>query len=318
MYANHAKNAVIFGGAGFVGRYLVRKLAQQNWNVSVVTRRPHRHRELLVMPTVKIEEISRLNPDSIRTLLKENDTVINLVGILNETKSQTFDAIHADFPAEIAKIGIEKNIRRLVHISSIGADTNAPSRYLQTKGQGELALFDARREGLEFDILRPSIVFGPEDSFTQLFAKLLKLAKGVFFVISPDSRMQPVYVEELVSCIAHAVNQQHGSCRSFDVAGPEIFTFFELIGLIDKLSGGRHRLIRLNDFLSRTMATLMQFAPGQLLTPDNILSLQVPNIIQTKQPHPYGAQSRRFEDTAISWLQPQKQRMDTYRTQAGR
>ena len=318
MRIHHPKNAVIFGGAGFVGRYLVRKLAQQNWNVSVVTRRPHRHRDLLVMPTVKLQEIVQLDSDSIRTLLKENDTVINLVGILHETKNQTFDAIHADLPADIAKIGIEKNIRRLIHISSLGADTNAPSRYLQTKGQGEQALLESKSQGLEFDIIRPSIVFGPDDSFTQLFAKLLKLAKGVFFVVTPDAKMQPVYVGDLVDCIMHAVNQQHSSCRSFDVAGPDIFTFYQLISLIDSMSGGHHRLIRLNDFLSRTMATFMQFTPGKLLTPDNILSLQVPNIIQTDQPIPYGIQPRSFEDTAKVWLQPQTHRLDSYRAQAGR
>ena len=318
MSIHHPKNAVILGGAGFVGRYLVRKLAQQNWNISVVTRRPHRHRDFLVMPTVKLQEITRLDSDTIRTLLKENDTVINLVGILHETKSQTFDAIHADLPAEVAKMGIEKNIRRLIHISSLGADTNAPSRYLQTKGQGEQALLDAKSQGLEFDIIRPSIVYGPDDSFTQLFAKMLKLAKGVFFVVTPDAKMQPVYVGDLVDCIMHAVNQQHSSCKSFDVAGPDIFTFYELISLIDKMSGGHHRLIRLNDFLSRTMATFMQFTPGKLLTPDNILSLQVPNIIQTDQPIPYGVQSRSFEDTAKAWLQPQTHQLDSYRAQAGR
>ncbi len=318
MSVYYPKNAVILGGAGFVGRNLARELAERNWNVSVVTRRPHRHRDLLVMPTVRLIEVEQLDSDTIRSLLRENDTVINLVGILHESRRHSFEAIHTQLPSNIADIGIEKNIRRLIHISALGADVNAPSRYLQSKGFGERALSDRKDQGLRFDIIRPSIIFGPDDSFTRLFARLLKLAKFIFLVISPDAKMQPVFVGDLVECILHAVNQQHSSCDSFDVAGPEVFTFYELIRSIDELSGGRHRLIRLNDNLSRMVANFAQFTPGKLLTPDNILSLQVPNIIQTEQPAPYGAQSRRFEDTAVSWLKPQTRRLDAYRTQAGR
>ena len=318
MSVYHPKNAVIFGGAGFVGRNLTHELAKQDWNISVVTRRPHRHRDLLVMPTVKLIEIEQLDSETIRSVVRENDTVINLVGILHESRRQSFEAIHTQLPGSIAEIGVEKNIRRLIHISALGADVNAPSRYLQSKGHGERALSDRKHQGLQYDIIRPSIIFGPDDSFTRLFAKLLKLSKVIFFVISPDAKMQPVYVGDLVNCILHAVNQQHSSCSSFDVAGPEVFTFYELIRSIDELSGGRHRLIRLNDSLTRLVATFAQFAPGKLLTPDNILSLQVPNVIQMEQPEPYGAQSRRFEDTAAFWLEPQTERLDTYRTQAGR
>ncbi len=318
MSVYHPKNAVLFGGAGFVGRNLTRELAKRDWNVSVVTRRPHRHRDLLVMPTVRLIEIKQLDSESIRSLLQENDTVINLVGILHESRRQSFEAVHTQLPSSIADIGIEKNIRRLIHISALGADINAPSRYLQSKGHGELALSDRKNQGLQFDIIRPSIVFGPDDSFTRLFARLLKLAKFIFFVITPDAKMQPVFVGDLVQCILHAVNQQRSSCSSYDVAGPDVFSFYELIRSIDELSGGHHRLIRLNESLSRMVATFAQFTPGKLLTPDNILSLQVPNIIQTEQPAPYGAQYSRFEDTAASWLKPQTQQLDTYRTQAGR
>lgn len=318
MSFSHPKNAVIFGGAGFVGRNLVLELARQDWNVSVVTRRPHRHRDLLVMPTVKLVEIEQLDSETVWSLLQANDTVINLVGILHESRHQSFEAVHTQLPSDIADIGIEKKIRKLIHISALGADADAPSRYLRSKGNGERALADRKDQGLQFDIIRPSIVFGPDDSFTRLFARLLKLAKVVFFVVSPNAKMQPVYVGDLIECISHAVNQQHSSCSSFDVAGPEVFTFYELIQSIDELINERHRLIRLNDNLSRIVATFAQFTPGKLLTPDNILSLQVPNIIQMEQPAPYGAQSKRFEDTAASWLKPQTERLDTYRTQAGR
>ncbi|MDE0309921.1 MAG: complex I NDUFA9 subunit family protein [Acidiferrobacterales bacterium] len=318
MSTYHPKNALIFGGAGFVGRHLAYELAKQDWNVSVVTRRPHRHRDLIVMPTIKLIEVKQLNPETIRSLLSENDTVFNLIGILHESKRHGFDAIHTQLPGNIADIGMERGIRRLIHISALGADINAPSKYLQSKAHGERVLVNRKNLGLQFDIIRPSIVFGPDDSFTRLFARLLKIAKFIFFVISPDAKMQPVFVGDLVKCIVHAANQQHSSCKSFDVAGPDVFTFYELIRSIDELSGGHHRLIRLNDSLTRMIANFAQFAPGKLLTPDNVLSLQVPNVIDTEQPAPYGAQTRRFEDTAASWLKPQTRRFDAYRTQAGR
>ena len=318
MSVYHSKNAIVFGGAGFVGRHLIRRLARDNWTVSVVTRRPHRHRDLLVMPTVKLIESEWPDPEFIDSLLGKNDTVINLVGILNESKQQTFESSHVTLPETLARVGLEKNIRRLIHMSSLGADVNGPSRYLQSKGRGEQVVLEAGKRGLEFEILRPSIVFGPDDSFTCLFATLLKLSKGVFCVISPQSQMQPVYIGDLVNCIMHAVEQQSCTGGSFDIAGPEIFSFCELIQLIDSMSGGRHRLIPLNDFFTKLVATFMQFTPGKLITPDNVRSLQVPNIIQTAQPEPYGVQSRQFEETAATWLRPQTRELDTYRAQAGR
>ncbi len=314
----HPKHAVIFGGSGFLGRHLVRRLARDNWDVTVATRRAHRSRELLVLPTVRMVEAKRLDDDTINTLLSENVTVINLIGILHESGTQTFEDVHANLPQRIATIGMEKNIRRLIHISSLGADVDAPSQYLKSKGQGEQNLFEAMQLGLQCEIIRPSIIYGPDDSFTRLFAKLLKLAKGFFFVIEPESQMQPVYVGDLVECIMHAIVRPRSAGRSFDVGGPQVLTFYELIELIDKLIGSRHKLIPLNHYLSNSIASVMQFAPGKPLTPDNILSLQVPNIIQTDQPEPYGVQPSSFEETAKAWLSPQPQPLDIYRAQARR
>ena len=130
--------------------------------------------------------------------------------------------------------------------------------------------------------------------------------------------MQPVYVGDLVECIMHAIVRPRSAGRSFDVGGPQVLTFYELIELIDKLIGSRHKLIPLNHYLSNSIASVMQFAPGKPLTPDNILSLQVPNIIQTDQPEPYGVQPSSFEETAKAWLSPQPQPLDIYRAQARR
>ena len=137
-------------------------------------------------------------------------------------------------------------------------------------------------------------------------------------LISPDAQMQPVYVGDVVNCIVHAVSQQKLVCNSCDIAGPEVFTLCELVSLIDRMCGGRHKIIGLNRTLSLAVATLTQFLPGKPLTPDNLLSLQVPNVILGENPKPFGIQSARFEDAAKEWLDPQADRFDAYRAQAGR
>ena len=318
MRTTHPKHAVIFGGSGFVGRSLVTALVRLNWEITIITRRLHRHRDLLVIPTVKLIEADNLSRKFIADQLHEADTVVNLVGILNETRLNSFDAVHARLPKDIAEACLAKKVRRLIHISSLGAHVNAPSVYLQSKGRGEHAVSAALEQGLDCIVMRPSVIFGADDSFTRQFEKLLNMAKGFFMLISPNSQMQPVYVGDVVNCIVYAASQQKLVCNTCDIAGPEIFTLYELVSLIDRMCGGRHKIIGLNRTLSLAVATLAQFLPGKPLTPDNLLSLQIPNVILSENPKPFGIQSARFEDTAKEWLGPQADRFDAYRTQAGR
>ena len=283
-----------------------------------MTSRPHRHRDLLVLPTVRLVEGRNLNPASIRKLLKTGDTVVNLIGILNESGDRTFDQVHAKLPAEIAHECIRANVRRLIHIGALGTAADAPSAYLRSKAKGQEAILDAADKGLDCAVLRPSVIFGADDSFTHQFAMLLKMAKVAFPLISPDATMQPVYVGDVVRCIVHAMTVQRLECRCCDLAGPEVFTLAELVSIIDRLSGYRRRIIGLNPFLSGLVAGILQFAPGQPVTPDNLLSLKVPNVLSETSPRPYGMQSARFEETAKTWLQPTANRFDALRADAGR
>ncbi len=318
MSLTNTKKAVLFGGSGFVGRYLAKSLTNDGWSVNVVARRPHRHRDLLVMPTLKLRQIEEYTAESIASFIGEGDTVVNLIGILNESKRNSFERIHTQLPKLISDACIEKQARRFVHISSLGADTEAPSAYLRSKGKAEKAIFEAIEQGLDAVVFRPSIIFGRHDLFTNQFASLLKMSFGFFVVVSPESKLQPVYVRDVVHCIQHAMNARETSCNSCDLAGPDIYTMKELIQLIDKMIGRRHRMIPLSAALSRLLATFLQFAPGKPLTPDNLLSLQVENVIKKEFPAPYGMQPRRFEDVAKNWLSPQSEQFDIYRTKAGR
>ena len=318
MLIANSKRAVLFGGAGFIGSHLVNALVHDGWKITVVTRRPHRHRDLLVIPSLRMVETGDLSSEYIASLIEEADTVVNLIGILNQSRADTFAEIHTSLPERIANACLQKNARKLIHISALGASVDAPSEYLKSRGRAEQALQAIMEQGLDCTIIRPSIVFGPEDSFSRMFQQFLALAPVFFALVSPNARVQPVYVVDLVECIVHAINAKTPNPGCFDVAGPKTYELREFIELIDRLSGMRHRIIGLNPFLSRLLATFTQFAPGKPLTPDNLLSLQAPGEVRENTPEPYGVQQTRFESVAESWLGSDRTQFDKFRTQAGR
>ncbi len=318
MPVTHSHHAVLFGGAGFIGSQVVLALSREGWTVTVVTKRPHRHRNLLVIPTLKMVEAGDLSRDSISELINESDTVINLIGILNQSRTDTFAEIHTSLPSRIAEVCLQNKARRLINMSALGASPDAPSEYLRSRGLAEQALQSMTQSGLECTVIRPSIVFGPEDSFSRMFQSMLSMSPLIFPLVAPNAQVQPVYVKDVVRCIVHAINVKKSNLGCFDVAGPEILTLKEFVSLIDQLSGMRHRIIGLNPFLSKLMASFAQFAPGKPLTPDNLLSLQTPGSVREGTPEPYGIQPTRFESVAGTWLGGYTDQYDQFRTQAGR
>ncbi|MXW47437.1 MAG: complex I NDUFA9 subunit family protein [Gammaproteobacteria bacterium] len=318
MPLSHSKHAVLFGGAGFIGSYLINALSRGGWTMTVVTKHPHRHRSLLVIPSLKMVETGDLSSDYIGSLISESDTVVNLIGILNQSRIDTFAEIHASLPGRIAEACLQRNARRLVNISALGSDVNAPSQYLKSRAQGEQAVQSVIEKGLECTIIRPSIVFGPGDSFSRMFHQMLSMSPVLFPLILPKVRVQPVYVGDVVRCIAHAIDVKFTDQGKFDVAGPEIFTLREFVSLVDRFGGMRHKIVGLSPGLSKLLASFAQFAPGKPLTPDNLRSLQASVAIGEGMPEPYGVQPTRFESVAGEWLSPQIDKFDQFRTQAGR
>ncbi len=318
MFDSNKKHAVLFGGAGFIGTELIGALCADHWTVTAVTKHPHRHRNLLVIPTLQMVESGDLSDQQISDLVSESDTVINLIGILNQSRKETFADLHTYLPERIARICLQNGARRLINMSALGAAVDAPSEYLKSRGLGEQALQAIMQQGLDCTIIRPSIVFGSGDSFSQMFRQLLSMTPVLFPLVAPNARVQPVYVKDVVDCIIHAIAAEPADCGSFDVAGPQTYTLRELIGLIDQLAGMRHRIIGLNRMLSRLLATFTQFAPGKPLTPDNLRSLYASNAVHEDTPEPYGIQSTRFESVAGAWLNQQSNRFDRFRMEAGR
>lgn len=316
--SSQKKHAVLLGGAGFIGSELINALSKDNWRLTVVTKRPHRHRNLLVVPALKMLEAGDLSSEALTNMISESDTVVNLIGILNQSRGASFAEVHGALPERIANACLKGNARRLIHVSALGADASGPSEYLKSRAQGERAVLSAMDEGLDSIIIRPSIVFGPGDSSSRLFQQMLSMAPLLFPLVVPNASVQPVYVGDVVRCIKHAIVAEVPELGSFDIAGPKTYTLREFVSLIDQFSGMHHRIIGLGPFVSKVMASFAQFAPGKPLTPDNLLSLQAPATVRNNMPAPYGIQSTRFESVAPAWLGPRFTEFDSFRTQAGR
>lgn len=217
----------IFGGAGFVGRYVARRMAKAGWRVRVVTRKPNE--ALFVQTYGSVGQVRPIignlrHEGSIRAAVRGSDAVVNCVGILAESGKQTFDAIHAEGAAMVAEIAAEEGVPALVHISSIGASQESTSRYAKSKAEGEALVLTAYPDAI---ILRPSIIFGTEDEFFNRFATLAKLSP-VLPIFGADALMQPVYVDDVAAAVEAALTKGAAS-GVYELGGPEVASFNDLI-----------------------------------------------------------------------------------------
>lgn len=269
----------MLGGTGFVGRALAVRLTDAGHRLRILTRRRARHRDLLVLPHTVLVQGDVHDAAFLREQFAGMDAVINLVGILNERgRRSSFQRVHVDLPAKVAQTCRERGVRRLLHMSALHADTAAPSRYLRSKAEGEEAV--RRVTDIDATIFRPSVIFGARDSFTNRFARLLRLAPGVFPLACPQARFQPVYVGDVARAFAAALREYRTFGQGYDLCGPRIYALHELIAYIARLQGRRRRIIGLSDRLSRLQATLLEFAPGKPFSRDNYRSLQVDNVCE--------------------------------------
>lgn len=266
----------MLGGTGFVGRALAARLSAAGHRISILTRSSAARRDLLVLPGVVLLDSNVHNPVLLRRHFKGADVVINLVGILNERghAGAGFRRVHAELPAKVAGACREEGVRRLLHMSALNAAPDAPSVYLRTKAAGEEAAHAAGPE-VRVTSFRPSVIFGPRDSFTNRFAKLLQYAPGVFPLACPDARFQPIFVEDVARAFAEAMDEYRTHGQRYDLCGPTVYRLRELIAYIAELRQRRVRVLGLNDRLSRWQAALLEYVPGKPFSLDNYRSLGV-------------------------------------------
>lgn len=271
------KIVCIIGGTGFVGHHLTNRLTRDGWSVRVPTRRRERHRDLLVNPRVQLIEANVFEPAVLRRLFLDCDAVVNLVGILNERGSSGagFARAHVDLPGEIVEAMRASAVKRLLHMSALNAyPREEHSHYLRTKGLGEDLVHAASAHGLQVTSFRPSVIFGPGDSFFNRFATLLKITPMVFPLACPNSRFAPVYVGDVAAAMTRALEDSSSIGRHCDLCGPEVYTLAELVEYTARQIGVQRRIWKLGDGLSRLQARLLEFVPGKPFSRDNYWSLQ--------------------------------------------
>ncbi len=269
------RSVCVLGGTGFVGRHLVTRLANGDRQVRVLTRRRERHRELTVMPRVELVEASVGDAQALAGALEGFDAVVNLIGILNQDRHQRFQAIHAELPRTVAQACEAAGVKRLLHMSALNAAHDAPSEYLRTKAAGEDAAHEAR--SLVVTSFRPSVIFGPDDSFFNRFAALLRISP-VLPLACPGSRFAPVYVEDVAAAFETALERPEAAGQRLELCGPRTYTLRELVEHTARMIGVRRLVVGLPDPLARLQARVMEHVPGKPFTMDNYLSLQVDSV----------------------------------------
>ena len=270
--------ATVFGGSGFIGRYVVKRLAQQGYIVRVPSRDPEG--ALFLKPMGAVGQVVPLyasvtNEATVQRAVEGAEIVVNLVGVLAESRKASFQAIHTEGAERIARLSAAAGVARLVQISAIGADPNSPSRYGSTKGKAEQAVLAAFPKAV---ILRPSIVFGTDDKFFNRFGEMAKLLPFMP-VISGKTKMQPVYVADVADAVMAALTRTDVQGKIFELGGPQVFTFREILALILKETQRNLRLVEIPMGLARMQAMVLQHVPGKPLTPDQLVMLSTDNVV---------------------------------------
>ena len=273
----------ILGGTGFVGHHLVHHLTSAGFNVRIPTRRRERHRDLLVDPRVRVIEANVYEPAVLRRLIGGCDAVVNLIGILNERghDGRGFERVHVELPGEVVEAMCATGVMRLLHMSALNAyPREEHSFYLRSKGRGEDLVHAAAARGLEVTSFRPSVIFGPSDSFFNRFATLLKLAPGVFPLACAESRFAPVYVGDVAEAMTRALQTRETIGKHCDLCGPTSYSLAELVAYTAQQIGIRRHIWKLSDSLSRAQARVLEYAPGKPFSRDNYWSLQKDSVCQ--------------------------------------
>jgi NADH dehydrogenase len=276
---NSRKLVTIIGGSGFIGRHIARALAREGYRIRVAVRRP----ELAghVQPLGKVGQIIPVQanvryPESVEAACASAYAVVNLVGILHSAGPQTFTALHAAGAEVAARAAAQAGARIFVQMSALGADSSSPSEYARTKSEGEAR---ARRAFPGAIIMRPSIVFGPEDGFFNRFAALARVSPLLPLIGGGRTRLQPVFVGDVAEAFARLIDRGVADGRIYELGGPEIYTFRELMRFTLRTIMRRRLLLPLPFAVARTLASVLQLLPKPPLTTDQVLQLQRDNIV---------------------------------------
>jgi len=307
----------ILGGSGFVGQHLSALLAQKGYQVRLLCRDPLRHPSLNLIEHISVIKGDPFDEQALEVFFEGLDVAINLVGILNEKRDngQDFDRIHVDLAHRVVLACRKKDVKRLLHMSALNASKDAHSYYLRSKGEAEDWVHDA--DGLLVTSFRPSVIFGPSDSFFNRFAGLLKITPLVFPLACAKSRFAPVYIDDVCKAFCTALENPHTIGQRYSLCGPQIFTLQELVQYTASQLQCRTRIIALPNILSRLQARVLSLLPGKPFTLDNYRSLQTDSVCSENGLIKLGIKPVSIHAIVPAYLSQdnRKGRLDQYRKQ---
>jgi NADH dehydrogenase len=325
----HPSSVVLFGGTGFIGSHLAAQLSEQNLDIEVVTRHEQHAMHLMPLPGVDIVEADLRDDAALRRLVTGKDAVINLVGILYGHRGTPygpeFRHAHVELPRRIVEACAAGGVPRYLHMSALGASPDGPSMYQRSKADGERAA--RSRPEVAATIFRPSVVFGPEDNFLNMFARLQRHLP-VVPLASAHARFQPIYVGDVAQAFVRALLDPHTAGKIYELGGPRVYTLGELVRLAGRYSGHERKIVALPDGLARLQAAVLELMPGTpLVSRDNLDSMKVDNVVhpshvadssgQVLTAEALGIKLTALEAVAPQYLSPSGG-LDVLRARAGR
>jgi len=310
------KTVLVVGGSGFVGRYIVGRLASSGHRVIVPTRRRDNARHLFLLPTVEVHEASVADADTLTRLAEGADAMINLVGILNETGRETFATAHVGVTQRCIAACEAAGVRRFVQMSALNADAQGPSRYQRSKGEAEASIVASK---LDWTIFQPSVIFGREDAFLNLFAGVLRYLP-VMALAGADVKFQPVFVGDVAGSFVRALELDATIGQRYPLCGPRIYTLRELVRLVGEIAETPRPIVPLGATLGKLQALVLENLPGKLMSRDNLASMQRDSVCNCPFPGVFGVTPASIEAIAPLYLAPDaaKSRYDGYREKSGR
>jgi len=264
----------IFGGTGFIGSELIELLSEKKNEIRIFTKSQKKLSYFSAFPNIKL--FCYTHPKDVQSKISGSDVIINLVGILHESKDLKFDDAHQKLTKSIIDITLKEKVKRYVHLSALKADTPGNSKYLSSKFDSERIVEKYYNKG-NWTILRPSIVFGRKDSFINLFEKMVKYLP-LIFLISPQAQFQPIYVKNLVHIIEQTLYDKNSYNKKLNLGGPDILSFIEILQLIKNSQDKKNILVPLNKSISYLFVRVLELLPFKIITRDNLRSMEIDNI----------------------------------------
>ncbi len=281
---NNQKIIAIFGAGGFIGKHLMRELTKLDYRIKVATRSPYLKGYLKTQGNpgqIELFETNIFDLDSIKEVLNNCNFVINLVGILYETRKQKFDAVHSYFPDLLSKACSELGIEKLIHVSALGIKEKHPSKYMQSKLEGENKI---RENFSGSKILRPSVIFGQEDKFFNTFAQIAQFSPMLPLIGGGKTKFAPIYVGDVAKAIVRALEINNSESEIYELGGPKEYSFKELMKILLTEIKKKRFLVSIPWGLARFQSYFLQMLPNPLLTPDQVELLKHSNIVTGNYP----------------------------------